>query len=34
MAAINQNIFGYMTVDPVDWSKSTNELSKTLFDIG
>lgn len=32
--AINQNIFGYETVDPVDWSKSANELSKTIFDIG
>jgi len=32
--AINQNIFGYETVDPVDWSKSVNELSKTILDIG
>ena len=31
--AINQNIFGYEAVDQIDWSKSTNELSKTLFDI-
>lgn len=31
---INQNIFGYEAVDPIDWSKSANELSKTLFEIG
>jgi hypothetical protein len=32
--AINQNIFGYEAVDPIDWSKSANELSKTIFTIG
>jgi hypothetical protein len=32
--AINQNIFGYIAVDPIDWSKSANDLSKTLFEIG
>lgn len=32
--AINQNIFGYESVNPIDWSKSTNELSKTISTIG
>lgn len=32
--AINQNIFGYEAVDPIDWSKSANELSKTISTIG
>lgn len=32
--AINQNIFGYQTVDPIDWSKSANDLAKTIYTIG
>lgn len=32
--AINQNIFGYMTVDPIDWSKATSGLAGTISSIG
>jgi hypothetical protein len=34
MAAINQNIFGYMPVESVDWAKGMNSLSATIGGIG
>jgi hypothetical protein len=32
--AINQNIFGYMPVDSIDWAKQMNSLSGTISGIG
>jgi len=32
--AINQNIFGYMPVDSIDWAKQMNNLSGTISGIG
>lgn len=32
--AINQNIFGYMPVDSIDWAKQMNSLSGTIAGIG
>lgn len=32
--AINQNIFGYMPVDSIDWAKQMNGLSGTIAGIG
>lgn len=34
MATSNQNIFGYMPVESVDWAKGLNDLSKTIGGIG
>ena len=33
MAAINQNIFGYMPVESIDWAKQMNSLSGTISGI-
>ncbi len=33
MAAINQNIFGYIPTDSVDWSKALGGLYTTVRDI-
>ena len=32
--AINQNIFGYMPVESIDWAKQMNDLSGTISGIG
>jgi hypothetical protein len=32
--AINQNIFGYMPVESIDWAKQMNDLSGTIAGIG
>jgi len=32
--AINQNIFGYMPVDSIDWAKQMNNLSGTISGLG
>ena len=34
MANINQNIFGYMPVESIDWAKQMNSLSGTISGIG
>lgn len=34
MASINQNIFGYMPVESIDWAKQMNSLSGTISGIG
>lgn len=34
MSTSNQNIFGYMPVESVDWAKGFNDLSKTIGGIG
>lgn len=34
MATINQNIFGYIPAESVDWAKGLNDLSQTISGIG